>query len=109
METIKLNVYNDDFVTIKKECTAKMVKVPFGLIRKLMSLFNVEKLEDTTQILNVVMTSWTDVVALLDRVFPEMDENDWDYVDTKELVAVIFKLLKFAFAEMVSIPTDPKN
>lgn len=109
MENIKLKVYENDFVTVKKECTAKMVKVPFGLIRKLMSLFDVEKLEDTTQILNVVMTSWEDVVTLLDRVFPDMEENDWDYVDTKELVAAIFKLLKFAFAEMVNIPTDPKN
>lgn len=106
---IKLNVYESDMVTVKKECVANTVKVPFGLIRKLMSLFNVEKLEDTTQILNVVMNSWEDVVALLDRVFPEIDEQDWDYVDTHELVAVIFKLLKSAFAEMIKIPTDPKN
>lgn len=109
MDTITLKVYDKNFVNIEKECKAEMVVVPFGLIRKLMSLFNVEKLDDTTQILNVVMSSWDDVVALLDRVFPEMTEKDWDYVDTKELVQVIFKLLKFALANLVSIPTDPKN
>ena len=109
MDNIMLKVYDENFETIKKECKAKMVVVPFGLIRKLMTLFDVEKLDDTTQILNVVMSSWDTVVSLLDRVFPDMDETDWDYVDTKELVQVVFKLLKFAFAEMVSIPTDPKN
>lgn len=109
MDTIVLKVYDEKFKNIKKECKAEMVVVPFGLIRKLMSLFDVEKLDDTAQILNVVMSSWDDVVALLDRVFPEMEENDWDYVDTKELVQAVFKLLKFAFAEMVNIPTDPKN
>ena len=109
MDNIMLKVYDENFETIKKECKAKMVVVPFGLIRKLMTLFDVEKLNDTTQILNVVMSSWDTVVSLLDRVFPDMDETDWDYVDTKELVQVVFKLLKFAFAEMVSIPTDPKN
>ena len=109
MDTIILKVYDENFETIKKECKAKMVVVPFGLIRKLMTLFDVEKLNDTTQILNVVMSSWDTVVSLLDRVFPNMDETDWDYVDTKELVQAIFELLKFAFAEMVNIPTDPKN
>ena len=109
MDNITLKVYDENFDTIKKECKAKMVVVPFGLIRKLMTLFDVEKLDDTTQILNVVMSSWDTVVSLLDRVFPDMEENDWDYVDTKELVQIIFSLLKFAFAEMVNIPTDPKN
>ena len=106
---IKLTIYNEDMETVKKECTANMVKVPFGLVRKLMNLFKVETLEDTTQILNIVMDSWDEVTALLDRIFPDVEPEDWDYVDTGELVRVIYALLKCAFAEMVKIPTDPKN
>lgn len=106
---IKLTVYNEDMETVKKECAASMVKVPFGLIRKLMRLFKVENLTSTTQILDIVMGSWDEVIKLLDRVFPDIKEDEWDYVDTTELVKVIYALLKFAFAEMVKIPTDPKN
>ena len=106
---IKLTVYNEDMETVKKECTATAVKIPFGFVRKLMKLFDAEKLEDTTQILNTVMRSWADVTALLGRIFPDISEEDWDYVDTSELVKVLFELLKWAFAEMVKIPTDPKN
>lgn len=106
---IKLKVYDEDMETVKKECAASTVKIPFGLVRKLMNLFKVETLEDTTQILNIVMTSWDEVTALLDRVFPDVEPEDWDYVDTGELVRVIYALLKSALAELLTIPTDPKN
>lgn len=106
---ITLNVYEKDMLTVKKECVANTIKLPFGFVRKLMKLFNVDKLEDTSQILNVVMSSWEDVVELLERVFPDIEENEWDYVDTTELVQVIFKVLKFSFAEMLKIPTNSKN
>lgn len=103
---IKLKVYENDMVTVKKECTAKMVKIPFGLIRKLMKLFNAETLEDTTQILDIVSNSWDDVISILERFFPDIEPDDWDTVDTTELVAAVFKLIKFAFAEMLKIPTE---
>ena len=106
---IKLTIYNEDMETVKKECTANMVKVPFGLIRKLMNLFKVENLQDTTQILDIIMTSWEDVIKLLGRIFPDVTEEEWDYVDTSELMRVILSLVKYVFAEMVKIPTDPKN
>ena len=106
---IKLTIYNEDMETVKKECTANMVKVPFGLIRKLMNLFKVENLQDTTQILDIIMTSWEDVIKLLGRIFPDVTEEEWDYVDTSELMRVILSLIKYVFAEMVKIPTDPKN
>ena len=106
---IKLTIYNEDMETVKKECAANMVKVPFGLIRKLMNLFKVENLQDTTQILDIIMTSWEDVIKLLGRIFPDVTEEEWDYVDTSELMRVILSLVKYVFAEMVKIPTDPKN
>ena len=106
---IKLTIYNEDMETVKKECTANMVKVPFGLVRKLMNLFKVENLQDTTQILDIIMTSWEDVIKLLGRIFPDVTEEEWDYVDTSELMRVILSLVKYVCAEMVKIPTDPKN
>lgn len=106
MTDITLNIYSDDMETVAKTCTANMVKVPFGFVRKLMKLFNVETLDDTTQVLNVIMTSWDDVIILLDRIFPDVTEAEWDHVDTMELVRVVLALIKFAFSEMLKIPTE---
>lgn len=109
MADITLNVYENDFITVKKTAHAQLVKVPFGAVRKLMSLLNVENLSDTKQILNVALSSWDSIVSILDRVFPDIEPEEWDYVDTKELVQVLFNLLKFGTSEILTIPTDPKN
>lgn len=106
---ITLKVYEEDMITVKKKCTAEMVKIPFGTIRKLMQLFNVDSASDTSAIMNIVMGSWTSVISILDRIFPDITEEDWDTVDTKELIQVIYQLLKNVAAEFMSIPTDPKN
>ena len=106
---IKINVYEEDMKTVKKEVSAELIEIPFGTIRKFMDLFDVENLEDTTKILTIVAKSWKDVVRILNRVFPDMTEEDWDGVSTKELLQVIIKVLKFAFADILKIPTDEKN
>lgn len=108
-EEITLNVYEEDMETIKKKCVANMVKIPFGLVRKFMKLFNVDALEDTAQIMEIIMNSWDEVVKLLDRIFPEVEENDWDYVDTKELAKAVYDLIRCSADKLLSIPTDPKN
>lgn len=74
-----------------------------------MKLFNLDNIENTAEILNIVMASWEDVIAILDRVFPDITEEDWDTVDTKELIQAIYDVLKFAFKNMMNIPIDPKN
>lgn len=71
METITLKVYEKDMKTVKKECQAVSVKIPFGVIRKLMKLFDENTLEDTYQILSVVTSSFDDVTNILQNVFPK--------------------------------------
>lgn len=103
---IKLNVYNEDMETVKEVHTAKLVKIPFGLVRKLMGLFNVDNLENTTQILEVVGNSWEQVIEVIGRVFPEIEEKDWDFVDTGELTQAVLGVLKYAFKEILAVPTE---
>lgn len=104
---IKLKVYGKDGEVLK-ECKAKTVDIMFGTIRNLMKLFRVDELENTAQILKVVGSAWSDVTAILSECFPEMEDEDWDHVKLKELVPVILSILKDSFAEIVSIPKDPK-
>lgn len=106
---IKINVYENDMKTVKKEVKAELVEIPFGIIRKFMSLFNIQSLDDTATILNVVANSWKEVQTLLDRIFPDMSEDDWDGVSTKELLKVVMEVLKFAFTDILNLPVDEKN
>lgn len=106
---IKLNVYEDDMKTVKKEVAAEMVEIPFGIIRKFMAVFKIKDFNDTSTILNTVAASWEQITRLLNRVFPNMTEDDWDGVNTKELLTVVTTVLKYSFGEMLNIPVDEKN
>lgn len=109
METIQLQIYDLDFKTVRRVVSAEMPVIPFGAIRKLMKLFNVENMTDTSQIVTIAINSWDSVVGILDRIFPGVAEDEWDYVDTAELVGAVWKLMKYAAGELVKIPADPKN
>lgn len=109
MSELKLKVYENDMKTVKKECTAQTVEVPFGAVRRLMRLFDIDSKNNNADILKTVISAWDSVVSILDNVFPEMEEEDWDFVSTKELAAVVYKLIQAALADLMQIPKDPKN
>ena len=104
---IKLKVYEDNG-EVSKEFTAQSVDIMFGTIRRLMKLFSVDELENTAQIFKIVGGAWSDVTAILSEGVPEITDEDWDHVKLKELVPVIIEILKASFAEILTIPKDPK-
>lgn len=109
MEEIKLNIYNDDFTEVIETVKAEFIEIPFGVIRKLMKLFKVDKIDDINQILEVVLNSWDDLIKLLDKIFPGLEDDDWDHVSTKELVQTLYKIIKQSAKELANIPVDQKN
>lgn len=109
MSELKLKVYENDMKTVKKECTAQTVEVPFGAVRRLMRLFDIDSKNNNADILKTVISAWDSVVSILDNVFPEMTEEDWDFVSTKELAAAVYKLIQAALVDLMQIPKDPKN
>lgn len=107
MAEVKITVYKDeDLKEIKQVHIAKMRRVPFGAVRKVMALFNVENM-DTGEILKTVLTAWDEVVRVLNRFFPDITEEEWDYVDSQEVMQAILGILQLSIAEMVKIPKDP--
>lgn len=106
---IKINVYDDDMKTVKKEVKAEVIEIPFGVIRKFMSLFQIKDFNDTSTILNTVAGSWEQITKLLDRIFPGMTDDDWNGVKLKELLTVVKDVLKYSFSEMLNVPVDEKN
>lgn len=105
MQKITLSIYNSDFTAVEKTVEAKMTVVPFGTVRKLMSLFSTENIEDTKAIANIILKSWDSLIEILDRVFPFTDD-EWDRVDTAELVRCVLALIQYSAAQILTIPTE---
>jgi hypothetical protein len=107
-KTLKLNVY-DEKDEIKKTVEAHFVEIRFGTIKKLLAVLEVDQIDDTSELLKVLYGSWKTVTDVLSKVFPEMEEDDWDGVKLSELLPVVVAILKGSFAHILSIPTNSKN
>lgn len=105
---LSINVYGENG-EVKKTCEAQTIDLEFGTIRSLMKLLNVDNVDDTGKLLNIIYDAWEQLINILGKCFPDMEEGDWDHVKLKELVPAVLSILKFSFSEILTIPKDPKN
>jgi len=105
---LEIKVY-DEKGKVTKTCSAEPADFEFGAIRKIMELLNIESISSTTQLLTTLYGAWDELVKIMNRCFPDMDYEDWEHVKMKELMPVMVGILKYSFAEMLTIPKDPKN
>lgn len=103
-----LNVY-DDKDEIIKTVEAHFIDIRFGTIKKLLKVLEIENIDDSSELLKTLYGSWTAIIGILTKVFPDMEEKDWDGVKLTELLPVLMAILKGSFAQMLLIPTDSKN
>ena len=108
MNTMEIKVYDDDG-KVKKTCVAEMVDLEFGAVRSIMEILNIESVANTTDLLKTVYGAWEQLTKILSRCFPAMEYEDWDHVKLKELMPTLLGVLKYSFAEILTIPKDPKN
>lgn len=54
---LTLNVY-DEKGKVKKICEAQTVDLEFGTVRSLMKVLNVDKMDDSTELLSSVYGAW---------------------------------------------------
>lgn len=100
-----INVY-DENDNILKTSEAHVIDLRFGTIRALMKLIEVDDINDTAELMKTVLTAWAQVTAILGRVFPDIQENEWDNVKLGELIPVLITILKSSFVAMLAIPAD---
>lgn len=103
---IELKIYDKDDVTVKKTVKAEPVKVMFGVIRDLAALFKVDEMNDISQIYKVVTVAWEDVTALLDKCFPDIEDEDWRHVTLQDVVMAVFGILKDSLFILKDIPKE---
>ena len=108
MEELKINVY-DENDNIIKTSEAQVVDLRFGTIRSLMELLKVDDINDTAQLLKTVYSAWAQVTKILEKVFPDMEAEDWENIKLSELMPLLIVILKSSFAQILTIPTDSKN
>lgn len=108
---IEINIYEDDMVTLKTTKHGLITKVPFGTVRRLLNLLKVDFKEmDKITILSVLARSGDELFSILDTVFPDMTEDDWDHVDTGEIIGVIYQIAESSLKDIIKVPVeDSKN
>lgn len=108
MSKVTLNVYGKDKELVKT-VEAEYTDLEFGSVRAIMELLNIESIADTGDLLKTVYNAWDQLKVILSDCFPGMKYEDWEHVKMKELIPAILGILRYSFAEMLSIPQDPKN
>lgn len=108
MKELLINVYDDEN-NIVKTSKAEPIKIKFGAIRSLMKLLKIDDINDTSELMRTIYDAWEELTVVLTKIFPDMDENDWDNVELAELIPVVIEVLKFSFSNILTIPNDSKN
>lgn len=105
---LSINVY-DVNGNVVKTAKANTIKLKFGSIRAIMELLAVENLEDTSELMKRMYAAWGNLSVVLGQIFPDMNYEDWEFVDLDELLPVVYNILAYSFAQIMTIPKDPKN
>jgi hypothetical protein len=108
MNDYTLNVYDEDD-NVVKTVTAQFVDLKYGPIRACMKLLNVDEIETNLELLNAVYKAWDKLTNVLNKCFPDMEDDDWDNVKMSELIPTLVGILKKAFAKMMEIPKEKNS
>jgi hypothetical protein len=105
---LSIKIY-DEKDNVLKEAKAKTVDLRYGTVRSIMELLNVDNINDTAELLRAINGAWGQLTGVLSKIFPEVEESDWDNVKIGELLPVVIAILKDSFIQVLKIPTDSKN
>lgn len=103
MNNLVLNIYDDDD-NVVKTVEASFVSLRYGTVANLMKLLKVDEIDNTAELLNIVLNAWNEITKLLNKCFPDMEDADWDNVKLDELLPIVIGILKGSFSYMLNIP-----
>lgn len=106
MKNITINVYERDMKTVKKTLIAREYDLSFGTIRKLMGLLRLESAEDSFELVKIVHEAWDEITEVLDLIFIEATDEDWDNVKVAELLPALVAISKYSLKAALKIPTE---
>lgn len=104
----KLNIY-DKSDKIIKTVKAKEFDLRMGTVRRITEIISFDKMENTTDITKKLFSAWNELTHILDTLFPDMSDKDWDGVKIYELLSVIVDIGKYAVKKALTIPVDSEK
>lgn len=103
---MKINIYDKTGKEVIKSYEAQTVDLMFGTVRNLFNLLKVDKVENDVQLAKTILNAWDEVVNILGNVFPEITDDEWNFVKVKELLPVVIHIVKDTFSAIGKIPTE---
>lgn len=106
MENITLHIYDKTGKNLIKMYEAQPFELPFGTVRKLMAIVKIEDMDNQAELLKTVAEAWDEIMDVLNTVFPDCTEEEWDSVKAKEVLNVVIQIAKAAISDVFIIPTE---
>ena len=104
---LELNVY-DNQDNIIKTVKAKPLDLRMGTVRKLNQLIPLEKTRKNADITRIIYNAWSELTDILNIMFPDMTDEDWDGVKATEVMALVLEIGGISVSKALTIPTSGK-
>ena len=109
MTEIKLNIYEaTDKTKVEKTYTTKGYKLMYGTVKDFMSVIDLDRIDDNTEVAKMVMKGYDQIEPLILDIFPDLLEEELRRTGVDDLISVIIQTGK-AIAESLSIMKTEKN
>ena len=107
-ENLTLNIY-DNKGKVVKTVDAQLVQLKFKTVRTIMEILNIESVDNTVDILKTLYAAWDEIKEILVEIFPDATLEELDNTNLNELLPLVVSIVKYSFAEVLTIPTNSKN
>lgn len=107
-ENLTLNIY-DNKGKVVKTVDAQLVQLKFKTVRTIMEILNIESVDNTVDLLKTLYAAWDEIKEILVEIFPDATLEELDNTNLNELLPLVVSIVKYSFAEVLSIPTNSKN
>lgn len=104
---MKLNIYKNG--KIAKTYSASEFDLMWGTVEDLLSIVDVDKLDDAVAIGKAVIAVLPQVKPLLKQIFPGITDSEIRNTKTKELVSVFIKAFTYAISEIAALGNNSGN
>lgn len=107
-ENLTLNIYDNKGKVIKT-VDAQLVQLKFKTVRTIMEILNIESVDNTVDLLKTLYAAWDEIKEILVEIFPDATLEELDNTNLNELLPLVVSIVKYSFAEVLTIPTNSKN
>lgn len=108
MSEIKLNIYDRETKELVKTYTTDSVELMFGTVEDILSVVDIEKLNDEKAVALMIVKAWKELKPFLKDVFHGLTDEDIKGVKINEMIPVFMDIFK-GISETMGVLSNGKN